>query len=83
MQSILAKSTSNLARKRSLLDEFETIKVTLSGRGVQNMTCGGKQTGTEEMVYTIDDRQLLELWTVVSCLGHVREIPDPWPGLNS
>jgi hypothetical protein len=26
------------------------------------------------MVYTVDDRQLLELWAVVFCFGHVREI---------
>lgn len=51
--------------------------MTLLGRGDQKMDRVGKQTRTEEMTYTIDDRQLLELWTVVSCLGHVREIPDP------
>jgi hypothetical protein len=28
------------------------------------------------MVYTIDERQLLSLWTVVRHLGHVREISD-------
>jgi hypothetical protein len=28
------------------------------------------------MVYTIDDGQLLGLWTVVRFLGVVREIPD-------
>ena len=36
-----------------------------------------KQTGIEEMVYTVDERQLLDLWTAISCLGDVREIPDP------
>ena len=29
------------------------------------------------MVYTMDERQLLDLWTVASCLEHAREIPDP------
>ena len=29
------------------------------------------------MTYTIDERQLVELWTVISCLGHIREMPDP------
>ena len=31
------------------------------------------------MVYTVDERQLLELWTwtVLSCLTHDREIIDP------
>jgi hypothetical protein len=28
------------------------------------------------MTYTIDERQLVELWTVISCLGHIREMPD-------
>jgi hypothetical protein len=41
-------------------------------------TSVGKQTqGSEEMVYTINERQLLDIWTVVSCLEHVREILDP------
>ena len=25
----------------------------------------------------MDERQLLDLWTVASCLEHAREIPDP------
>ena len=29
------------------------------------------------MVYTMDEQQLLDLWTVASCLEHAREIPDP------
>jgi hypothetical protein len=29
------------------------------------------------MVYTIDERHLLELWTAISCLGNIREIADP------
>jgi len=29
------------------------------------------------MVYTLDDGQLLSIWTVVSELGLIREIPDP------
>ena len=40
-------------------------------------TCVAKETGTKEMVYTVDEQQLMELWTVVSCLGHVHEIADP------
>ena len=36
-----------------------------------------KETGTKEMVYTVDEQQLMELWTVVSCLGHFHEISDP------
>jgi hypothetical protein len=28
------------------------------------------------MVYTIDERQLLDLWAVVRYLGYVREISD-------
>jgi hypothetical protein len=35
------------------------------------------ETGTKEMVYTVDEQQLMELLTVVSCLGHVHEIADP------
>ena len=30
-----------------------------------------------EIVYTVDERQLRKLWTVLSCLAHVREIIDP------
>ena len=29
------------------------------------------------MTYTIDEHQLVELWTAISCLGHIREISDP------
>jgi hypothetical protein len=29
------------------------------------------------MLYSIDERQLLDLWTAVHCLGHIREIRDP------
>ena len=77
IRSILAKSTSNAARKRSLLDAFETMKLTPPGRSIQNMDSCRKQTGIADMVYTVDERQLLDLWTAISCLGDVREIPDP------
>ena len=29
------------------------------------------------MVYKIDERQLLNLWIVISCLSCIREIDDP------
>jgi hypothetical protein len=29
------------------------------------------------MAYTLDDGQLLSLWTVISQLGLIREMPDP------
>ena len=29
------------------------------------------------MIYTLDDGQLLSIWTVINQLGLIREIPDP------
>ena len=29
------------------------------------------------MVYTLDDGQLLSIWTVINQLGLIRELPDP------
>jgi hypothetical protein len=29
------------------------------------------------MVYTMDEGQLLRVWTVISCFGRMREITDP------
>ena len=29
------------------------------------------------MVYTLDDGQLLSIWTVINQLGLIREMPDP------
>ena len=33
--------------------------------------------GIEGMIYTLDDGQLLSIWTVISQLGLIREMPDP------
>ena len=37
----------------------------------------GKFPGIEAMVYTLDDGQLLSIWTVINQLGLIREMPDP------
>ena len=34
-------------------------------------------TEDEEMIYTVDQSQLLRLWSVIRCFGDIREIPDP------
>ena len=51
--------------------------MTLLGRGIDKMDLCRKTNGNQEMVYTMDERQLLDLWTVASCLEHAREISDP------
>ena len=35
------------------------------------------QTGVVEMIYEIDKRQLLRLWSVLSSFGEIRETKDP------
>ena len=47
IRDIFAKFISKPARKRSLLDPFETVKMTLMGRDVLNMDRVRKQTGIE------------------------------------
>jgi len=34
-------------------------------------------TEDEEMIYTVDQSQLLRLWSVIRCFGDIRKIPDP------
>jgi hypothetical protein len=36
-----------------------------------------KKLGTEDMVYSLDDGQLLNIWTAIRYLGEIREIHDP------
>ena len=36
-----------------------------------------KKIGTKKMVYTLDECQLLRLWSVIHCFEQIREINDP------
>ena len=52
--------------------------MTLARRRTQNITpLRGKTSGYEGMVYTLDDGQLLSIWSVISQLGLIREMSDP------
>jgi hypothetical protein len=48
----------------------------LSGGSVKEH-CDRKPTVGAEMVYTIEEGQLLRLWTVIRYFGVIREIQDP------
>lgn len=43
----------------------------------EHKTAVDEISGDEEMVYTLDDGQLLSIWTVISQLGLIREMTDP------
>ena len=53
-----------------------TAEVTLWGHTHRTWTAVLREDRADNMLYTIDDGQLLGLWTVVRFLGLVREIPD-------
>ena len=36
-----------------------------------------EKIGTKKMVYTLDECQLLRLWSVMHCFTQIREINDP------
>jgi hypothetical protein len=55
-----------------------TPEMTPAGRERQKISPLRMETyGIEGMVYTLDDNQLLSLWTVISQLGVIREMRDP------
>lgn len=55
-----------------------TLEVTLPGRAARNMhPVVQREMGSKELIYTLDDGQLLSLWTVIRLLGETREIFDP------
>jgi hypothetical protein len=41
------------------------------------MNLVANETGMKKMVYTMDECQLLRLWSVMHCFTQVREINDP------
>jgi hypothetical protein len=36
-----------------------------------------KENEERKMIYTMDESQLLRVWTVISCFGRIRETEDP------
>jgi hypothetical protein len=54
-----------------------TLKRTGSGTIDKDHEPGCKKTGTKRMLYTMDERQLLRLWSVMHCFAQIREINDP------
>jgi hypothetical protein len=41
------------------------------------MHLGAKKTEVKKMVYTIDERQLVRLRSVMRCFSQIREVKDP------
>jgi hypothetical protein len=41
------------------------------------MNLGAKETGVTKMVYTIDECQLLRVWSVMRCFSQIREVNNP------
>ena len=55
-----------------------TLELTLAGTPPSEDEFRRKgKAGTNEMVYRINEHQLLRVWTVISSFSRIREIDDP------
>jgi hypothetical protein len=55
-----------------------TLELTLTGTPPSEDEFRRKRkAGTNEMVYRINERQLLRVWSVISSFSRIREIDDP------
>jgi hypothetical protein len=54
-----------------------TLKLTSSRtlRSEYGLRC--KINWEQKMIYVVDERQLLRVWSVIRCFGEIREIKDP------
>ena len=54
-----------------------TVELTLSGTLDREYGLVVRETGDEKMLYTMDEGQLLRVWSVIRCFAEIREIADP------
>lgn len=70
----LSQSSAKIIGNGCVRDARDDVAMT---REAEHKTAVHEISGDKEMVYTLDDGQLLSIWTVISQLGLIREMTDP------